>query len=103
MSKKISVIIKEPGKDPRHVNISDSLKNLQRTVGGYIETLTFATDACIICNEEGRLQGLPYCCTFFGAELVGTIIMVGVNGEEFTDWPMAFADTKRLFPGLWEV
>ena len=39
---KISVLIKEPGKQPRHVNIENSLKNLQKTVGGYIETVTLA-------------------------------------------------------------
>lgn len=103
MDKKISVIIKEPGKVPRHVNISTTLENLQRTVGGYIETVTFATDACIICNEEGRLQGLPFCCRIFGVDFVGTIIMIGVNGEDFTDWPLTFADTKKLYPQLWEV
>lgn len=49
---KISVLIKDPGKNPRHVYIENSLKNLQATVGGYIETVTLATDAVIICNEE---------------------------------------------------
>jgi len=31
---KISVLIKDPGKKPRHVYIENSLKNLQNTVGG---------------------------------------------------------------------
>lgn len=100
---KVSVIIKEPGKDPRHVNISDTLENLQRTVGGYIETVTLWQDGCIICNEEGRIQGLPYCCEVCGVDFVGTIILIGVNGEEFCDWPMSFDDTKRMLPELWEV
>ena len=39
---KISVIIKEPGRRPRHVWIENSLKNLQKTVNGYIETVTLA-------------------------------------------------------------
>lgn len=34
MSRKISVLIKEPGKSPRHVWISNTLENLQKTVGG---------------------------------------------------------------------
>ena len=49
---KISVLIKGPGKNPRHVWISNTLENLQKTVGGYIESVTLATDMCIICNEE---------------------------------------------------
>ena len=35
MKKKIKVIIKEPGKKPRCVYISNTLENLQKTVGGY--------------------------------------------------------------------
>lgn len=38
-----------------------------------------------ICNEEGRLQGLPYNLTFFGVSFVGTILFVGVLGDEFAD------------------
>ena len=34
---KIGVIIKEPGRVPRHVNISSTLENLQKTVGGFEE------------------------------------------------------------------
>lgn len=61
--KKIGVLIKEPGKKPRHVNISDSLANLQNTVGGYIETVTLANDCVVICNDEGRINGMDYNCT----------------------------------------
>ena len=56
----------------------------RRAVGGYIETVTLATDCCIICNEEGRLEGLPYNLTFCGVSFVGPILVVGVDGDEFT-------------------
>lgn len=71
MAKKISVLIKEPGKAPRHVNISRTLYNLQKTVGGYIETVTLCSDLVIICNEEGRMKGLPHCCKICGVDFVG--------------------------------
>ena len=64
--RKIKVIIKEPGKKPRCVNISDTLENLQKTVDGYIETVSFATDFVVICDEEGRLKNKPYCCNICG-------------------------------------
>ncbi|MDD6312012.1 MAG: DUF3846 domain-containing protein [Firmicutes bacterium] len=102
MSKKISVIIKEPGKKPRHVNISNTLNNLQKTVGGYIETVTLASDRVIICNEEGRIQRLPWCCNICGADFVGTVILAGIDGDEFADIPATFEQVKRLYPGLWE-
>jgi hypothetical protein len=103
MSKKISVLIKEPGKKPRHVNISDTLENLQKTVDGFIETVTIAEDACVICDENGRLRDKPWCCTVAGWPLVGTVILCGVDGDGFADWPLSYEETKKLFPNMWEV
>lgn len=100
--KKISVLIKDPGKNPRHVNISDSLGNLQKTVDGFIQTVTIATDLVIICNEEGLIRDLPYNCTIYGAKLFGTIIMCGVDGDKFADLPCDWETVKRLFPNLFD-
>lgn len=50
---KIKVIIKQPGRAPYVTNISNTLENLQKTVDGYIETVTLCSDLVIICNEEG--------------------------------------------------
>ena len=99
---KISVLIKEPGKNPRHVNIENSLENLQKTVGGYIEAVTLAEDCAAICNEEGRLMGLPYCCTICGVSFVGPVVLVGVGGEEFCDLPGEWKAWKHRFSCLWE-
>lgn len=85
--KKISVLIKDPGKLPRHVWVSNRLENLQKIVGGPIETVTLADNCVIICNEEGRLIDLPYNCRFCGVDFVGTIILVGIKGDEFADAP----------------
>lgn len=52
MSKKISVIIKEPGKNPRHVNISDSHKNLENTVGGTVAEIVLCTDLVVLFRQE---------------------------------------------------
>ena len=80
----ILVVIKEPGKAPVVELLFDNdLKAFQEAVGGYIETVTIATDLVIICNEEGRLKGLPHNTTVFGVDFVGTIIAAGVKGEEF--------------------
>ena len=99
---KISVLIKDPGKKPRHVYIENSLKNLQTTVGGYIETVTLSEDAVIICNEEGRLRGLPYCCTICGVDFVGTVVIAGVKDEEFSDLPGDFKSWKLTFSSLFK-
>ena len=80
----ILVIIKEPGKAPVVEPLFDNdLKAFQKAAGGYIETVTLATDLVIICNEEGRLKGLPHNTTVFGVDFVGTIVVAGAKGEEF--------------------
>ena len=88
----MKVIIKEPGKKPRITEIENSLSALQEAVGGYIETVTFAEDCCIICNEEGRLQELPYNLTFCRVSFVGTILFIGVLGDEFADLSKEYAE-----------
>ena len=36
------------------------LKNLQRMVGGFIETVPTNDGRVMVLNEEGKLYGLPY-------------------------------------------
>lgn len=100
MADKIRVISKRPGCPPRSVWVSNTLENLQTAVGGYIETVTLASDCCVICNEEGRLLGLPYNCTICGVDVVGDILLVGVKGEEFTDLPISYQEAKEMFKSL---
>ena len=102
MADKIRVISKRPGCPPRSVWVSNTLGNLQRKVGGLIETYTFANDMCVICNEEGRLLGLPYNCNIAGVDFVGDILLVGVKGEDFADLPISFQRAKEVFRSLWD-
>lgn len=94
----ITVIKKEPGKAPEIIPLfENSLSAFQNAVGGYIETVTFTTDFCIICNEEGRLLGLPYNCDICGADFFGTVLGVGVRGDEFASVPGKFInDVMRM-------
>lgn len=55
----------------------------------------------IICNEEGRLLGLPHNCEVCGIDFVGTIVFAGVAGEDFADFPIGFQNFKKMFWGLW--
>ena len=100
MSHKIKVVIKRPGEKPYVTNISNTLKNLQSTVEGPIETVTLFSDMVIICNEEGRLHELPHNCNLFGVNFVGTLVFCGTDGEGFTDLPLSFADFKKTFVNL---
>ena len=84
----MQAIRKKPGCEPELIDIDNTLAALQQEVGGYIETVSIA-DVVIVCNEEGRLCGLPYNCRFVGVDFVGTILVVGRNKDEFCDVPEA--------------
>lgn len=101
MEGKIRCIIKRPDEQYGHVtNISCTLKNLQKTVEGYIETLTMGEGVVIICNEEGKIQRLQpnfwVRTGFFQDQIRGTAIIIGQNGDELCDLPIGFDVWKRL-------
>lgn len=54
------VVLVEPGQTARIAEIGSSLEEMQKTVGGYIQAVyPFEETVCLVCNEEGKLQGLP--------------------------------------------
>lgn len=56
----ITALLIKPGCEPEKVQIGRDLRSLQAAVEGDIEQFPcFADDAVIICNEEGKLEGLP--------------------------------------------
>lgn len=85
MEKLIQVIAVKPYSAPAPLRIENTLQAFQDFVGGYIETITIADDLCIVCNEDGRLMNLPPNCTINGMSFVGNIMIVKVDGDEFTD------------------
>lgn len=96
MAQKIKVIIKRPDEKYGHVTaISNTLKNLQNTVGGYIETLTMPGYTLIV-NEEGILLDLPFNCKVAGFNLFGTIIVAGNQGDELADVGISFDEWKKI-------
>jgi hypothetical protein len=56
------VLIVEPLKAPYEREIDGGLESMQKTVGGYIQAIyPFEDDElALICNEEGKLIGLPF-------------------------------------------
>ena len=60
LEKPMRVVLCEPGKLARVAYIEPGLESMQRVVGGYIEPYYgFEEEVCIVCNEEGKIQGLP--------------------------------------------
>lgn len=96
----MKVVAKKPGQAAEIIEIKNELKALQEYVGGRIETATFAANACIVCNDEGRLLDMPHNFTFFGVELCGPVLIVGVENGDFTDCPAAGFILTQINRGL---
>ena len=57
--KKIKVVLLEPGKLARAVEIDASLVGMQKVVDGLIEPFyPFEEQVCIVCNEESKINGM---------------------------------------------
>ena len=54
------VLMAEPGKAPDRLELNPGLEAMQEAVGGLIQILyPFAEPVALVCNEEGKLLGLP--------------------------------------------
>ena len=60
MSNKLRGLFVAENKLPEVVEVPDTLKSLQELVGGYIEYCYMLNheDVVIICNEEGKINGM---------------------------------------------
>ena len=56
----IEVLLVRPMEKPRLIRMEDSLEAMQEVVGGLIEEyMPFIDPVAIVCNEEGKMKGLP--------------------------------------------
>lgn len=84
---KITAIIKRPGEDAEVEMIENTLKTFQNLVGGYIECVTVEPGLVAVVDEEGIINSKPFNMELGVHQLFGTIVFVGVDGEEFTNCP----------------
>ena len=58
--RKIKVLLVQTMRKPKEVEIRDELNAMQELVGGYIqEYFPFDEEVALICNEEGKMMGVP--------------------------------------------
>lgn len=86
----MTVLLVEPEKYPRPVEIGTDLEDLQKAVGGYIEVMyPFDEQVGLVMNEEGKLEGLPLNCAIRddGGQIydvvAGSFLVVGLTEESF--------------------
>ena len=86
----LTVLVVEPEQPPYVKSIEDSLQSLQTEVGGSIEAVyPFDDPVAIICNEEGKLLGLPLNRALRDEDrhvydvIAGTFLVTGLGAEDF--------------------
>lgn len=98
----MNVLMVEPGKVPYAVDIGEGLEALQAAVGGDIQAVyPYDDPVALICNEEGKLMGLPLNRALRDDEgniydiLAGNFFLCGLSEENFADLPADLMEKYR--------
>jgi hypothetical protein len=93
-SKKLDVLLVEPGQYARMTTIDAGLKSLQKTVGGDIEAAYFFHDpVALVCQEEGKINGSELNRAVRDADgeildiIAGKFFICGLGEEDFASLP----------------
>ena len=81
MEKTIKVVMVEPMKEPYPAEVENTLEGLQKAVGGYIEAVYLEDNVVLVCNEEGKLMGLPGNRSLGNDIIAGTFFVAGSNDD----------------------
>jgi len=86
----MKVLVIQPEKAPEEREISGSLESMQAVVGGLIQAVyPFEEPVALICNEEGKLLGLPWNRALYDEEddlceiIAGTFFVCGISNDDF--------------------
>ena len=93
----MNALVIEPGRHPLLVDIKNDLKTFQEKVGGPIEVIyPYADLVGLICNEEGKLQGLPLNRALGDYDIIaGTFLIVGLQEDRFCSLTPALSEKYR--------
>lgn len=109
----MKVLVVEPGKIPYEAELDGSLKSMQTAVGGDIERYyPYEEPVVFVCNDEGKINGLPLNRTIYGRNgermdtIAGPFFIAGFGEDGLTDLPdylreqykEQFKYPERFFP-----
>ena len=90
----MKVLVVEPGKVPYEQEIDSGLEPLQAAVGGSIQAVyPYDDPVALVCNEEGKIMGLPLNRALSDDEgniydiIAGKFLIVGLGAESFDSLP----------------
>ena len=88
----MNVLMVEPGKAPYETQIGDDLRSMQAAVGGYIQAVyPYEEPVALICNEDGKMNGLPLNRALRDSDgdiydiIAGNFFIAGLGQSNFTD------------------
>lgn len=91
---KITVLAVEPMAEPYIKEIDNTLESLQKEVGGLIQaTYPYDDLIAIVCNDEGKINGLELNRAIYDEDknmtdiIAGTFLVVGLTDESFGTLP----------------
>ena len=108
----MQVVIVEPRKKPMVQNIDDGLEAMQKIVGGTIQaTYPFEEPIALICNDEGKYNGMRPCRAIYGENREMMDIIFGpfficdcstpyfgsLNREQLERYTKQFQNPERFF------
>lgn len=102
---KIKVLKIEPGELPAVKEIGNDLHSLQAEVGGLIECISFPNGCVVVCNEEGKLNGMPpnrrlgadiICGPFFVCDTTYDGDFTSLSKSKIAEYSQLFADIPEF-------
>lgn len=95
----MNVLMVEPGKTPYETQIGDDLQSMQAAVGGHLEAVyPFDQPVALVCNEDGKRDGLPFNRALRDADgdvydiIAGNFFIAGLGQSDFADLPHELAE-----------
>ena len=83
----MKILLLEPGKLAREMEINGSLESMQAVVGGLITAIyPFEAPVGVVANDEGLLMGLPLNRKLDEHTIIaGTFFVCGLSEDSFAD------------------
>ena len=95
----MNVLVVEPGKAPYEMQIGSDLQSMQALVGGYLEAVyPFDQPVALVCNEDGKRDGLPLNRALRDSDgdiydiIAGNFFIAGLGKNDLTDLPHELAE-----------
>lgn len=116
MSSTIKVLKIEVGQPPIIKEIQNDLDGLQAEVGGLIQVIGLEDDCLLVCNDEGKLNGMKPNRWFYDDIICGPFFICGdsmeddfisltseqteIYAERFADSPAFTGEEQELEPRI---